>query len=352
MKQITLILVIALAMNFCYAQNPFAKYGYDVEVLTLSKGKYNEFVTADTVVQIGLALYDRVNQKLIGFVEPDTTHSEATFAPDVISRWMSPDPLAAEFPSWSPYNYVYDNPINFIDPMGLSPSPVYDQQGNFLGTDSQGLTGKAIVMDENNFTQGMTHEDALANNLGGKGLNSEVASINLSNHYAALKDRPDYDGFVGVNEGIDWAKQNPNALANPTPDNTLYINSATLDFGVMSTNDFQKENISEPQNLLSSGNFARSANNETLRGTVFALGRVDMILTSRLNRTVTIVNNPATDYDWNTGGRWHRAALIRLNRGIAGLDDSHGFRTFYYGVGTLRTPAKPIKITIPRGMKH
>lgn len=37
-------------------------------------------------------------------------------------RFLSLDPLAAEFPSWSPYNYVLDNPIVLIDPDGRMPT--------------------------------------------------------------------------------------------------------------------------------------------------------------------------------------------------------------------------------------
>ena len=38
-----------------------------------------------------------------------------------VSIWLSVDPLAEKFPSWNPYNYTMQNPINLIDPSGMSP---------------------------------------------------------------------------------------------------------------------------------------------------------------------------------------------------------------------------------------
>jgi RHS repeat-associated protein len=38
-----------------------------------------------------------------------------------LGRWTTVDPPADDFPSWSPYNYVYDNPVNYSDPYGLCP---------------------------------------------------------------------------------------------------------------------------------------------------------------------------------------------------------------------------------------
>jgi RHS repeat-associated protein len=41
-----------------------------------------------------------------------------------IGRWLTFDPLAEKFPSWSPYNFCMNNPMNMIDPDGKFPFPV------------------------------------------------------------------------------------------------------------------------------------------------------------------------------------------------------------------------------------
>jgi len=72
--------------------------------------------------------------------------------------WTSMDPLAEKDYSISPYVYCANNPVNAVDPTGKS--PIYDPDGNFLGTDDEGLRGTSIVINTENFTQGMAHKDA------------------------------------------------------------------------------------------------------------------------------------------------------------------------------------------------
>ncbi|GAA3626423.1 DUF6443 domain-containing protein [Flavivirga jejuensis] len=51
-----------------------------------------------------------------------------------LGRWMNLDPLASEMPEWSPYNFVFNNPLRFIDPLGLAPDDIIfnsiDENGN------------------------------------------------------------------------------------------------------------------------------------------------------------------------------------------------------------------------------
>ena len=95
-----------------------------------------------------------------------------------VQEFLSVDPLASEFAIWTPYHYVHNNPILLIDPDGRSASsPIFGTDGQLLGTDSEGWTGEAIVMDEANFTQGMDHSQALES---GTELGSYTEGIRIS----------------------------------------------------------------------------------------------------------------------------------------------------------------------------
>ncbi|MBS0644971.1 MAG: hypothetical protein JSR97_00065 [Verrucomicrobia bacterium] len=45
-----------------------------------------------------------------------------------ICKFQSQDPLSVKIPDWNPYSFSFDNPVNFIDPMGLEP---YEQDRDY-----------------------------------------------------------------------------------------------------------------------------------------------------------------------------------------------------------------------------
>ena len=250
-----------------------------------------------------------------------------------IGKFTTMDPLCEKYYHISPYAYCGGNPVNAVDPDGRN--PIYGTDGKFLGTDDLGLQGFYYVMDKKYFTQGMSHF-----NVGSYAIMGDIPSDieeKINRHYKELPKRPDYDGFVTIEEGIAWAKSHPNALKKPTPDNTLYIDASKLDFGSLSESDFPSVGKITPQNLFNNTNIVESIANPTLLATVYALGRVNMILTDRDRGTVIIENDSATVYDWNVGGETKRNLAIKLNNSLFKIDtQKHGFKVFYYGIGKLK----------------
>ncbi len=124
MKKTLLFFAVLLGFISLNAQdNPFAVLGYEPKIATLSNGQFNESFDNDTIVQIGSVLFNTKSKKIVAFVVTDTMYSEATLEPDIVSRWISPDPLA-DHPmqiGQSPYQYAWNNPVYWTDPDGRCP---------------------------------------------------------------------------------------------------------------------------------------------------------------------------------------------------------------------------------------
>jgi RHS repeat-associated protein len=120
------ILISAFALLFTaslFAQHepiqPFEELGIKVKVLTLSNGKYQESFPNDTTFRFGSVMFNRVTGEVVTVIENDTLYGEYNLKAEVVSRWLSPDPLAHEYSNLSPYVFVANNPIIYIDPDGM-----------------------------------------------------------------------------------------------------------------------------------------------------------------------------------------------------------------------------------------
>ena len=151
MKRLILLLTIIWAYTLTTpvkAQvHTLEHLGFDTKVVTLSKGKYQEFHDLKAVVEIGSILFNTETKEIIGFLDSDSIMFDF-LKPHIISRWVSPDPLAEEFSSWSPYNYAMNNPIVFIDPDGRAATRYEDEQGNTLLDTNDGSSAVVTVTDD------------------------------------------------------------------------------------------------------------------------------------------------------------------------------------------------------------
>lgn len=137
MKKTVLFVALLLIIVTANAQNPFEKFGYTPKIGTLSKGKYIEHFDTDSIVQIGSVFFNPFTKKITGFVTQETRYSEATLKPEIVSRWLTQDPLAEEFYEWSPYNFVKNNPIRYVDPDGRAPVDWFrNQEGQVVWFDN------------------------------------------------------------------------------------------------------------------------------------------------------------------------------------------------------------------------
>ena len=59
-----------------------------------------------------------------------------------ISIWLSVDPLAEEFPDYSPYSFCFNNPLRFVDPDGQAPTDIV-----ILGANKSSVTIKTDLIN-------------------------------------------------------------------------------------------------------------------------------------------------------------------------------------------------------------
>jgi hypothetical protein len=127
MKRVTLFLSILLVADLIFAQDIAKKHGFNKETLTLSKGKYEEIFTNNEVVQIGTVLINTKTNKVVKFLEADTT--KQGYKAETSSRFLSIDPLAEKYPYLSPYVYCLNNPIRWVDRDGRAPGDPFSSVG-------------------------------------------------------------------------------------------------------------------------------------------------------------------------------------------------------------------------------
>lgn len=118
MKSIYLIILFILLFCNSYAQSYLEESGLPPEKVLTYSSQYNELDQYTRFEQIGSVIIDIESRQIVSLIKKDTIFSEATLQPTIVTRWLSPDPLEGKFPEMSPYVFVKNNPIIYVDQDG------------------------------------------------------------------------------------------------------------------------------------------------------------------------------------------------------------------------------------------
>jgi hypothetical protein len=116
-KSLFIVSILFFGLTLLQAQNPYEALGIEEQVLHYDD-THREVFGDDSIKAIGYGLYSPTLGLIAICDLNDSLITVERIDPSKVARWVSVDPLATEYTSWSPYNYTLGSPIQFIDPDG------------------------------------------------------------------------------------------------------------------------------------------------------------------------------------------------------------------------------------------
>ncbi len=106
----------------------------------------------------------------------------------MIGRFLQIDPLASQFPAWSPYSYTFNNPLRFTDPTGMAPlGDYFNGNGDYLGND--GIDDDKVYIanrkQSGNVKKALKNGDAAT----AQGASTEVPGVSVLDESLNVLDR-------------------------------------------------------------------------------------------------------------------------------------------------------------------
>ncbi len=112
----------------------------------------------------------------------------ARFYDPSMARWLQVDPLADAMPSWSSYSYSFNNPILFVDPVGMSPETIYENAKTGETVEVDDGIDRTIRVNDSDFQEAKF----FANEVSLFGTDSDIAEAYRNFYF----DNVSYNGFI------------------------------------------------------------------------------------------------------------------------------------------------------------
>lgn len=155
---------------------------------TLTRGEFEEFHDQKDIVEIGSVLYNTRTEEVAGFLDEGQTTldvSSATIATSI-------DPLCEKYYWISPYAYVANNPIRYIDPDGRK----------IFGTDGKPVTYSFRDGLSSNASQGVAlYAQYIAQTQVGRELLGEALNASYTIKVNMVTNAPEGETRLGVHLG-------------------------------------------------------------------------------------------------------------------------------------------------------
>ena len=200
---ISTLLAIGFAFVAQAQDNPYAIFGHESKVTYETTVKeYLYILNSDTSSNTYAMAFNFDEGQVLFLDKKDSIIDQVTIEPNQLYRWLSVDPLAADYPSLSPYVFVANNPTNAIDPDGRKILFVNGHyQDNFIGRKFIGSDKPGQAYWRNGFSRAAQNffKDY-----------SKITSSNFINGSSAIGI--DMSGQDRYDAGYEYAKENIKVL--------------------------------------------------------------------------------------------------------------------------------------------
>ena len=116
---ILFILSISYFVSNAQNNNPYEEFGHKTNVVYETRNTEYLYIKNKDTTSLTKAIALNIDEGVVLFLgRNDSILSKVKLQPEQLLHWFSVDPLANKYPGQSPYNFVENNPIYFIDKDG------------------------------------------------------------------------------------------------------------------------------------------------------------------------------------------------------------------------------------------